>query len=175
MKQPLDRVRIFGDPFLRMKSRAAEFPKDILFLSNLLSIMKEVLKEEEGLGLAAPQIGESIRVFIAIPDYLEDLKGHTVFINPVVEPYGALEKREEGCLSVPGIWETLERPSHAMISALDQNGREFKLDVEGLSARLFQHENDHLDGILFVDRLSPMKKKFLRRKLSRLRKPEDIS
>lgn len=175
MIQPLDRVRIIGDPVLRMKSRPVVFPDDRLFLSTLLQTMREVLQAEEGLGLAAPQIGESIRLFLAIPDYLDELEGHTVFVNPVVEPYGSLEKREEGCLSVPGIWEMLERPSHVRITALDENGQEFKLDVEGLAARLFQHENDHLDGILFVDRLSPLKKKFLKRKLARLRDQGDQS
>lgn len=163
------RVRIIGDPVLRKKGRPIAFPDDVDYLKELLAAMREVLAAEEGLGLAAPQIGESVRVFIATPDYLEDLKGHTVFINPVVEPHGPGVKREEGCLSVPGIWETLIRPSGARITALDQNGREFTLDVDGLSARLFQHENDHLDGVLFTDRLSPMKKKLLKRKLARLR------
>ncbi len=140
----------------------------IAHIRELLAGMRKILEEQEGLGLAAPQAGHSVRVFIAIPDYLEDLKGHTVFINPEVEPFGPLEKREEGCLSVPGIWESLERPSGARLNALDENGNRFSLEVEGLSARLFQHETDHLDGILFTDRLSPMKKKLLKRKLNRL-------
>ncbi len=84
-----------------------------------------------------------------------------------------METREEGCLSVPGIYETLDRPSRARITALDRNGAEFSLDVEGLSARLVQHEADHLDGILFVDRLSPMKKRFLRRKIRKMRETAD--
>lgn len=173
MKSRSGEVRVIGDPVLREKGRPLAFPEDASMIGELLQEMFRILEREEGLGLAAPQAGNSIRLFIALPDYLEDLKGHTVFINPVVEPYGEMETREEGCLSVPGIYETLNRPSRARITALDSNGREFSLDVEGLSARLVQHEADHLDGILFVDRLSPMKKRFLRRKIRKMRETAD--
>jgi len=159
-------VRVIGDPVLREK--ASEVPPSgeaDESLKQLLERMFHILQEEEGLGLAAPQVGESVRVFVALPDYLEELKGHTVFCNPVVEPYGPLEKREEGCLSIPGIYETLDRPGSARITATDEKGERFTLDLTGLAARLVQHETDHLDGILFVDRLSPMKKRLLRRKL----------
>jgi peptide deformylase len=159
-------VRVIGDPVLREKAReVSPLGEDRESLNQLLARMFDILREEEGLGLAAPQVGESVRVFVALPDYLEELKGHTVFLNPVVEPYGPLEKREEGCLSIPGIYETLDRPGSARITATDENGERFTLDLSGLAARLVQHETDHLDGILFVDRLSPMKKRFLRRKL----------
>lgn len=158
-------VRIIGDPVLREKAAPLEFPAHADTIRELAAEMFKVLQEEEGLGLAAPQVGRSLRLFIALPDYLEDLRGNTVFINPQIEPYGPPEKREEGCLSIPGIYETLERPSRARVRAFNENGKEFCLDVEGLSARLVQHETDHLDGILFVDRLSSIKKKFLRRKL----------
>ena len=168
-------VRIIGDPVLRLKGREISFPEDTGRIEELLEKMFTVLQEEEGLGLAAPQVGESLRVFIALPDYLDELKGHTVFVNPEIEPYGSMEKREEGCLSIPGIYETLERPSRARVRAFDENGTEFTLDVTGLSARLVQHENDHLDGILYVDRLSPMKKKLLKRKLRNLREQESSS
>ena len=169
------RVRIIGDPVLREKGRLISFPDDGKRMEELLEKMFMILQEEEGLGLAAPQVGESLRVFIALPDYLDELKGHTVFVNPEIEPYGSMEKREEGCLSIPGIYETLERPSMARVKALDENGNEFNLDVSGLSARLVQHETDHLDGILYVDRLSPMKKKLLKRKLRNLRERESSS
>jgi len=164
-----DRVRIIGDPVLRERGRKVSFPEDGHLIQKVLEKMFSILEQEEGLGLAAPQAGESLRVFIALPGYLDELQGHTVFINPQVEPYGSMEKREEGCLSIPGVYETLERPCSARIRALDQNGQEFTLDVSGLSARLVQHENDHLEGILYVDRLSPMKKKLLKRKLRNLR------
>jgi peptide deformylase len=165
-------VRIIGEEVLREEGRPLGFPEDAVFIRELLHDMFRVLADHEGLGLAAPQVGEPVRLFIALPDYLRDLQGHTVFINPVIEPYGEMEKREEGCLSIPGIYETLERPSRAKVRALDENGEEFTLDVNGLSARLVQHETDHLNGILFTDRLSPMKKKLLRRKLRSLREQE---
>jgi len=165
-------VRVIGDPALREKNRPLIFPEDSEFLKQLLADMFTILEQRDGLGLAAPQIGSSVRLFVALPGYLAELKGHTVFINPEIEPYGEPVKREEGCLSIPGIYEILERPSKTRLKALDENGSEFTLDVDELPARLIQHETDHLDGILFVDRLSPMKKKLLRRKLSRLREQE---
>jgi len=175
MQELLNSVRIIGDPVLREISRPLVFPDDAVLLRKLIETMERVLEAEEGLGLAAPQVGESVRLFIATPDYLDDLNGHVVFINPEILPCGEDEKREEGCLSVPGIYETLSRPSRVQIRALDALGNPFSLTVEGLSARLFQHENDHLDGILFVDRLSPMKKKLLRGKLKKLRETENSS
>lgn len=161
-------VRIVGDPVLRKKSRPVTFPDDSEYITGLIRVMFEVLDEHEGLGLAAPQVGRSVRLFVALPGYLDDLQGHTVFINPEIEPYGEPVKREEGCLSIPGIYETLERPSRTRVTALDQTGKQFTLDVDGLSARLMQHETDHLNGLLFIDRLSPMKRRFLRRKLKQL-------
>jgi len=169
------RVRIIGDPVLRKKGRIVSFPEDRTGVDELLIRMFTLLQKEEGLGLAAPQVGESLRVFIALPNYLDELQGHTVFINPEIEPFGNMEKREEGCLSIPGIYETLERPSMARVSAVDEKGNRFALEVSGLAARLVQHENDHLDGILYVDRLSPMKKKLLKRKLRNLREQESSS
>jgi peptide deformylase len=169
MQDLLSSIRIIGDPVLREISRPLVFPRDLNILGKLIETMGRVLEAKEGLGLAAPQVGESVRLFIAIPDYLDDLNGHVVFINPELLAYGDPEKREEGCLSVPGIYETLSRPSRVKIRALDSLGNPFSLDVEGLSARFLQHENDHLNGVLFVDRLSPMKRKLLRGKLKKLR------
>ena len=167
------RVRIIGDPVLRQKSIPVSFPEDRSAVLDLLLKMFRILEAKEGLGLAAPQAGVPLRVFIAAPDYLEDLMGHTVFINPVLDAYGPEEIREEGCLSIPGIWENVRRPSGVRITATDQNGQQFSLDLGGLAARLVQHENDHLDGVLFTDKLSPMKKRMLRGKLRKLREEND--
>ncbi|MCD4706187.1 MAG: peptide deformylase [Candidatus Sabulitectum sp.] len=169
MQDLLNSVRIIGDPVLRQKSRPLVFPDDTPYITGLVSTMGKVLEVAEGLGLAAPQVGESVRLFIATPDYLDELNGHVVFINPEIHPYGESEKREEGCLSVPGIYEMLIRPSRVSIKAQDVRGNSFSLDVGGLAARLMQHENDHLDGILFVDKLSPVKRKLLKGRLRKLR------
>ncbi len=169
MQNLLKSVRIIGDPVLRKRSRPLLFPEDILYIRTLVGGMAKALDTAEGLGLAAPQIGESVRLFIAMPDHLEELNGHVVFINPEIHPYGEMEKREEGCLSVPGIYEVLSRPARATIKAQDVRGNFFSLDLDGLAARLIQHEVDHLDGILFVDKLSPIKKKLLKGRLKRLK------
>ncbi|MCK5787018.1 MAG: peptide deformylase [Candidatus Sabulitectum sp.] len=174
MKNLLNAVRIIGDPVLRQKARPVVFPDDVPEITGLVRFMEKVLESHDGLGLAAPQVGRSVRLFIATPDRLEELNGHVVFINPEIEPYGEMEKREEGCLSIPGIYETLSRPSMVKIKALDLRGNTFFLDVGDLGARLIQHENDHLDGILYVDRLSPIKRKLLKGKLKKLRGGESL-
>lgn len=169
MQNLLDSVRIIGDPVLRRKSRSLIFPDDMEYLRTLVNKMANTLEVAEGLGLAAPQVGESVRLFIATPDYLDELNGHVVFINPELCPYGEMEKREEGCLSVPGIYEILSRPGRVRIAAADIRGNSFSLDVGGLAARLLLHEVDHLDGILFVDKLSSIKRKLLKGRLKKLR------
>ncbi|MCK5132752.1 MAG: peptide deformylase [Candidatus Sabulitectum sp.] len=169
MQNLLKSVRIIGDPVLRQKSRPLVFPDDTPYISTLVRTMEGTLEVAEGLGLAAPQVGESVRLFIATPDYLDELNGHVVFINPEIHPYDEMEKREEGCLSVPGIYELLSRKSRVKIKAADVRGNTFSLDLGGLAARLVLHEVDHLDGILFVDKLSPIKKKLLKGKLRKMR------
>jgi peptide deformylase len=174
MKSPLSSVRIIGDPVLRKKSVALVFPGKMQYISNLVTVMQSTLEVAEGLGLAAPQIGESVRLFIAVPDYLDELNGHVVFINPEIQPYGEMEKREEGCLSIPGIYEMLSRHSRVRITASDVRGNSFTLDVGGLAARLILHEVDHLDGMLFIDRLSPIKRKLLKGKIRKLKEDRRV-
>ncbi len=169
MQNLLNKVRIIGDPVLRQKGRPLALPGDTPFIIGLVRTMERTLEVAEGLGLAAPQVGESVRLFIAAPNHLDELNGHVVFINPELKPYGETVKREEGCLSVPGIYETLSRPSRVTVKARDVRGNSFTLDVGGLAARLMLHEVDHLDGVLFVDRLSPIKRKLLRGRLRKLR------
>jgi len=174
MTSHMSSVRIIGDPVLRKKSVPLVFPDNVQYINTLVKAMQNTLEVAEGLGLAAPQVGESVRLFIAVPNYLEELNGHVVFINPEIQPYGEMEKREEGCLSIPGIYEVLSRHSQVKITASDTLGNKFTLDVSGLAARLVLHEVDHLDGILFVDRLSPIKKKLLRGKIKRLKEDRSV-
>ncbi len=169
MQDLLNSIRIIGDPILRQKCRPLVFPDDVPYIIDLARRMGNALDVAEGLGLAAPQVGESVRLFIATPDHLDELCGHVVFINPEITPYGEMEKREEGCLSVPGIYEMLSRQSRVRIKAMDIRGNTFSLDVGELAARLILHEVDHLDGILFVDKLSPIKRKLLKGRLRKLR------
>lgn len=116
--------------------------------------MFELMYEANGVGLAANQVDLPFRLFIAnltaSPEDGEEL----VFINPVIErPKGNAEK-EEGCLSIPGVYAPVVRPERVKVTAFDLDGNEFNEEVDGLLARVIQHETDHLDGVLFVDRLS---------------------
>ncbi len=114
--------------------------------------MFEAMKNADGVGLAGPQAGISKRVFVAIAD--DNVK--RVFINPqIIYTSAELCDYEEGCLSIPQVYESIQRPKKVTVQALDENGRPFTLEADGLLARIIQHENDHLDGKLFIDRGDP--------------------
>ncbi|MHC5114646.1 MAG: peptide deformylase [Planctomycetota bacterium] len=140
-------------PVLKEKARPVEAVDDEVRAVALRMI--ELMHEADGVGLAGPQVGLSWRLFVthgrdADP---EDM----VYINPRLElAKGDLESQEEGCLSLPGITVQVRRPAVATITALDLDGNEFTRSAEGMLARIWQHENDHLDGVLILDRMSPM-------------------
>ena len=156
---------------LRRKTLPVDLSSESDLIDVLLEDMWRILRDKEGLGLAAPQAGESLRLFILKIDDIS-LRGHTVFVNPVLELEGPIEKYEEGCLSIPGIYEQIPRSSLVTLRAQDRDGREFELKLENLVARVVQHECDHLEGILFVDRLTPIRRRLLRSKLARIREEE---
>ncbi|MCR5495793.1 MAG: peptide deformylase [Treponema sp.] len=117
-----------------------------------LDEMFEAMIEADGVGLAGPQAGISKRVFVVIAD--DDIR--RVFINPqIISTSAELCDYEEGCLSVPGVYENIKRPAKVTVQAFNEKGRPFTLEAEGLLARIIQHENDHLDGHLFIDRGDP--------------------
>lgn len=124
-------------------------------LAELIKDMFETLDANPGIGLAAPQIGVNLRLFvIKLDDGIP-----RVFINPEITATSAERSMyEEGCLSIPGLWADVSRPKAVSVFAYDAKGRPFNLDAEGLLARCIQHEYDHLDGKLFIDRLSPHKR-----------------
>lgn len=118
-------------------------------IKKLAEDMFETMIEANGVGLAAPQIGKSIRMFVLIAD--DDVR--RVFINPqIIKTSEEIGPYDEGCLSVPQVYETIERPLKVTVQALNENGKIFTLDADGLLARIIQHENDHLNGIIFIDR-----------------------
>ena len=167
-------VRIFGDPVLR--DRAVEVPGVDDTLRQLIADLRETMKAYGGVGLAANQVGVAQRVLVV--DVPQDEGEHAVhaLINPVVKRRVGTLTGEEGCLSLPGIWEDVTRSERVIVEALDEQGQRLVLDAEGYLARAIQHEMDHLDGVLFVDRLSPLKRQFLRRSLDELARgelPED--
>ena len=142
----LDIVKL-GEESLRQKSvPVAEVNDEI---RQLAEDMFETMIEAEGVGLAAPQVGRNIRMFVLIAD--DDVR--RVFINPqIIQTSSETSEYDEGCLSIPQVYETIVRPVRVTVQALNEKGRPFTLDADGLLARIIQHEYDHLDGILYIDR-----------------------
>lgn len=172
MKLP---IVAYGDPILRKKTE--EIDEDYKGLAELIDNMFETMYAARGVGLAAPQVGLNIRLFIvdATP-YAEDdgdekgdpsLKDFKkVFINPIiVEEREEVESGSEGCLSIPDISEEVERPYSIVINYLNEDFEEIEEEYSGLAARIIQHEYDHIEGKLFIDKLSPLKKAMLKGKL----------
>lgn len=143
-----------GNPVLREKARPVEVVTDEL--RAMISEMFDTMIAADGVGLAAPQIGKSLRLFVLIAD--DDVR--RVFINPQITATSSeLVAYEEGCLSMPKFYEKIMRPESVTIQALNEKGKPFVLEAEGFLARIIQHENDHLDGVLFIDRGEPDFKK----------------
>ena len=166
---------IFGQPVLRKVAEEIDvetYPN----LKELIANMFETLKHSEGVGLAAPQVGLPIRLFIIDLDVVSDdepqYKGYLhTFINPeIIEESDETSSMSEGCLSIPGINESVKRPAKVLVNYLDENGEEQERWLEGFEARVFQHEYDHLEGKMFVDRLTPFRKQLIKSKLAAMAK-----
>lgn len=163
------KVLQLGDDSLRQKAvPVAEINDGIRTLVREMCITMEA---EEGIGLAAPQIGENLRLFVVRAD--DGIE--RTFINPqIISTSLETESYEEGCLSIPKTYEDVIRPSAITIQAKNENGRRFNLEADGLLARIIQHEYDHLEGILFIDRISADKKEKIEQKfLKKANKKED--
>lgn len=163
-------IYTFGQPVLRKVARDIE--ADCPELKQLIANMWETLASSEGIGLAAPQIGRDIRLVVIDLDLLkEDMPQYEgykhVFVNPHILEYDDTEKdsMEEGCLSVPAIHENVTRPTRIHVRYLDEDFKEHDEWVGGYLARVMQHEFDHLEGKMFVDRLSPLRKQLVKSKL----------
>lgn len=152
-----------------LRKIAPEIPEDFEGLDQLIGDMFETMKASDGIGLAAPQVGKSLRIFIVDTSPIAEDKGEPeladfrrVFINPyILEEWGDPWGFEEGCLSLPNVREEVVRPSEVRIEYYDENW-ELKEEVfQGIRARVIQHEYDHLEGKLFVDKISPIRRKLL--------------
>ncbi len=177
MKLP---IVAYGDPVLRKK--AEEIDEDYPALKGLIANMFETMYAANGVGLAAPQVGLPIRVFVidASPFGEDDEDGpgdptakdfKRVFINPImVEESGEKWPFSEGCLSIPHINEEVLRQEHIVINYLDENFEEQEEELTGLAARVVQHEYDHIEGKLFIDKLGPLRKAMLKGKLDAISK-----
>jgi len=137
-------------------------------IDRLVNDMIETMYAAPGIGLAAPQIGVPLRIFVIDLSAGRDAKGLNVLINPEFVEVEGVQLEEEGCLSLPGFNATVVRPSRIVVKSLDRNGTEQTIEGTGLLARAFQHEMDHLDGALFVDRLRGIKRDMIVRRIKKL-------
>lgn len=166
-------VKIYGNEVLKKQATPIVDIDDEI--KALVDDMFQACYDTNGVGLAAPQVGKSIRLFIlSIPpeddEELEDRDKYfeEALINPQITKKKGKMKGEEGCLSIPNVYETVERSKFVSVEYTDINGEKKQIEnATGLLARAIQHENDHLDGILFVDRLSPLKQQFVKKKLNK--------
>jgi len=154
-------IKEYGEPVLREK--ALPLKEITLEMLNLMKDMVETMYVDSGVGLAAPQVGVSKRIIVI--DGEED--GLIVLINPVIVQSEGEVVEEEGCLSIPGIYSQVKRSSKVTVKALNENGDPIEITKEGLTARALQHEIDHLDGILFIDRIGRMERQILLNKLKK--------
>ena len=173
-------IHTYPDPVLTKKAQAVTS-----FDSELKSLCKNMLftmYKAPGIGLAAPQIGISKRIFVIDVDYKreetsEDSDEYTlsdfnpmIFINPVIKVKNGMTTYQEGCLSLPGIYEDVKRAETIMVEYQDTDGNKLELEAKDLLSICIQHENDHLDGIVFIERLSSLKKSFFKKKLIKAKK-----
>jgi peptide deformylase len=137
-------------------------------LHQVVEQMFETMYDAGGVGLAAPQVGVSKRFFVMDTHDPEGNRDPKVFINPQIIHVEGEQGGNEGCLSFPGLYQEVQREMRVIVRAEDINGREFEADVTELAARCILHETDHCDGIVFIDRVTPLKRQFARRKIKRL-------
>ncbi len=153
----------YGHPVLRLKAR--EIKKIGDSIRNLAEDMIETMEAAEGIGLAAPQIAEPITLFVINYGLIEEDAPPKTYINPVILKEEGDFNMEEGCLSIPDIREDVVRPENIKIKYQDLDGLEHEEECSGMLARVLQHEVDHLNGVLFIDRISQIKRKLLSKKL----------
>jgi len=167
-------IVVYGHPVLRKV--AADIERDYPGLDQLIADLFETMYHSEGLGLAAPQIGKSVRIFVidgkpAAEDEPALAQFKKAFINPhIIEKSGELVPMTEGCLSIPNLREEVNRESYIRITYFDENWNYIDEVYKGYAARIIQHEYDHLDGIMFTDKVSPLRKRLLKSKLMAISK-----
>ena len=168
-------IYLYGHPVLRKK--CVDVPKDFPDLKQLVADMFETMYNSEGVGLAAPQIGKAIRLIVIDGDVLaekfpecKDLK--LTLVNPVLTVIEDEEPvtREEGCLSLPGLAENVKRHEHVRLEWLDEDLTPHSQEFKGFASRIIQHEFDHLEGAVYTDHVSPIRKQLIKAKLSNISK-----
>ncbi|MDR4507247.1 MAG: peptide deformylase [Candidatus Brocadiaceae bacterium] len=158
------KLAVYPDPILRQKAKPlTEITSEVC---RKAEEMMELMHEAQGIGLAAPQAGWSVRLFII--DIRGNMQKEKVFINPVIITEEGESNKEEGCLSFPGIMGKIVRSQQIRVRAYTLEGKELEFDTEGLFARAWQHELDHLNGCLFIDKMNPAGRLSLSRQLKEL-------
>ena len=161
-------VRLYGDPMLRRRAEpvAAVTPE----IDGLIADMVETMYDEVGIGLAAPQVGIGLRLLVVD----EGKAVARAYVNPVIAEQGGRVVAEEGCLSLPGIFADVARAEWVVVEAQDRDGSPIRRRATGLLARVFQHEIDHLDGVLFIDHLDKVTRDRIKRRIKKDGFPEDV-
>lgn len=159
------------DPRLRQANALVKKFDDELQI--LIEDMFDTMYDAHGVGLAAPQIGINLR--LSVVDVIGDKKQQLVLVNPEIIQSEGLVEYQEGCLSVPGAYDRVMRAEKVTIRALDRSGKPFEMSADGLMGECFQHEIDHLNGKLFVDLLSPIKRAMARKKVDKFKRQKERS
>lgn len=166
-------IKIYGEDVLRERSEPIGNIDGGMV--EFLEAMSRTMIQAKGLGLAANQVGRAIRAFCIDMSHFDVLDKPRIFINPeIVDLNGSVITGEEGCLSFPGLFQLIERQEKIAIKSLDIDGKAYYYEAGGMVARVIQHEIDHLDGILFIDKLSPAQKRLIKGKLSRIKAGEKV-
>ena len=156
------KVRKYGDPVLRGKARpVGDVTPEI---RAMVADMVDTMYDQVGIGLAAPQVGIPLRIMVVGDDSVREPRA---LVNPVIAASGGEVTAEEGCLSIPGIFAPVTRAEWVQLEAKDLEGNPVSLRARGLTARVFQHEIDHLDGVLFIDRLDAVTRDRIKRKIKK--------
>ena len=160
-------VRRYGDPVLRRRAAPVEEVDERV--RRVIADLTDTMYDEVGIGLAAPQVGVALRLIVVSDEGGREARA---LINPVITEQGGQATGEEGCLSLPGIFAPVTRAEWVHVEARDPDGKPLAIDARGLQARVLQHEIDHLDGVLFIDRVDPVTRDRLKRKIKKEGFPE---
>ncbi|MEA1972337.1 MAG: peptide deformylase [Candidatus Cloacimonadota bacterium] len=166
-------IRIYGDKVLRLTAKPVE--KFTIEIKNFIKDLVKTMYVSDGVGLSAPQVGRSLRIFVIDNEWVQkgEKRNPKVFVNPQIIKMDSEAVNEEGCLSLPEIFDKVRRSEYIEIEALDENGKKVNYKTDGLLCRAIQHENDHLDGILFIDHLPKLKLLTHKLKLKSISKTTD--
>ena len=166
-------IRLYGDKTLRAVAKpVTEFTEDV---KNFIEDLVFTMYEKDGVGLAAPQVGRSLRIFVVDPFWFNEdgKKNPLVLVNPEFKEFQGEVESDEGCLSLPRIFEPVKRAETVIIEGLNGKGKKVRYEADGLFARALQHEFDHLYGILFIDKIPKLKRIFLKKKLHDIQRTTD--